>query len=97
LHLEHLRHELDGEALSARIARRAAIDLAADGFAVARGRAEKRESSVPLLHLVAKLDLEPFAANAAALDHSGHGTSPAWSCALRVASLSVQLHSSRRA
>jgi hypothetical protein len=77
LHLEHLRHEVDREALAAGVARRAAIDLAAHRLAVASGRTEEREPAVALLHLVAELDLETLAANAAALDHSGHGTSPA--------------------
>src|SRR5439155_18674139 len=76
VHAHDLRHELDGEALTALVARGSSARLAAHVLGVAILRAEKRETTVPLLHLVAELHLESFATHRAALVHSRHRSSP---------------------
>jgi hypothetical protein len=72
LDADDLRDELDDEALVAAITDNATRGLATKTFAMAILRAEERERVVTLLHLVAKLDLEPPTAHCAGLAHSGH-------------------------
>src|SRR5262245_37824419 len=70
---KHLRDELDGESLGTCTTVDATIELTADDFSVAVLGAKEHEATVPLLHLVAELNFESLAANAAALRHSRHG------------------------
>ncbi len=73
--LDHLRDELHDETLCACAAGDAALGLASDRALLATGGAIEREAAVALLHLVAELNIERFAANAAGLVHRGHGSS----------------------
>jgi hypothetical protein len=71
---EDLADELDAKLRAARGTRRTAGDLAAHGPAVAVVRTVEREAALALLHLKAKLYLEPLSAGATALGHRGHRT-----------------------